>query len=532
MNHRQPTCIAIAWLALAPVFVTAEEPPPEVIVVCPQSLQAEITPWVEYRRAGGYRVAVTGEVADGETIRSAIRDAAAAAKSRGSRLAAILLVGDVAHREDQAKHAVPTHLAKAKINIRWGSEPQIATDNWYADLDGDDVPDVPIGRFSVDSPNELKQVVAKTIAYEQQSGFGLWRRRLHFIAGVGGFGKLADSVLESGTRYFLTQGIPAAYRSTMTYANWRSPYCPDPSRFRESIIQKHNEGCLFWVYIGHGQKTHLDVMRTPAGGYPILSNRDVPQLTSAQGSPVALFLSCYAGAFDQPEDCLAEMMLRQESGPVAVIAGSRVTMPYAMAVMGSTMLEECFERRTPTVGQMLLAAKRRMAADDEQTPNRDMLDSIASVISPAPVDLRGERMEHLHLFNLLGDPLLSIRHPQAMEVSTVEGAAAGEEIEITATSPIAGRCRIELIVQRDRLTFTPPERNEFRQDAQARAATQAVYHRANDPRLVSGDLQVESGEFRTRLTIPAEASGPCHVSVFVEGEDDFAVGACDIRVRE
>ncbi|MEX1223961.1 MAG: C25 family cysteine peptidase, partial [Pirellulales bacterium] len=318
-------------------------PAAEVMVICPAGLNEALAPWVAHRRAGGYRVAVSHAVDDANTIRRTIRAAAADAARRGGRLEAVLLVGDVAADDQPNPLAVPTHLAEAKINIRWGSEPHIATDNWYADLDDDDVPDVAIGRFAVDSAAELRQVIAKTIAYEQQPDFGMWRRRLHFVAGVGGFGKLADGVLESGTRYFLTGGIPAAYRSTMTYANWRSPYCPDPHRFRETTLARLNDGCLFWVYIGHGHKQHLDVMRTPAGGFPILSNQDVPHIAPARGAPVALFLSCYAGAFDQPEDCLAEKMLRHESGPVAVIAGSRVTMPYAMAVMGSTMLEECFD---------------------------------------------------------------------------------------------------------------------------------------------------------------------------------------------
>lgn len=524
-------------LAIALLFggsAAAEPQPPaaEVMVICPAGLADELAPWVDHRRAGGYRVAVSHQVDDADTIRHTIRAAAADAARRGGRLAAVLLVGDVASDAEDNKLALPTHLAEAKINIRWGSEPHIATDNWYADLDGDDVPDVAIGRFTVDSAAELRQVIAKTIAYEQQPDFGMWRRRLHFVAGVGGFGKLADGVLESGTRYFLTGGIPAAYRSTMTYANWRSPYCPDPHRFREMTLARLNDGCLFWVYIGHGHQQHLDVMRTPAGGFPILSNQDVPHIAPARGAPVALFLSCYAGAFDQAEDCLAEKMLRHESGPVAVIAGSRVTMPYAMAVMGSTMLEECFDRRAPTVGQMLLTAKRRLAAEDEDDPNRAMLDAIAAAISPAPVDLRGERLEHLHLFNLLGDPLLQIRHPKTIELTAPAGAAAGEEIEIVATSPIAGRCRIELVVRRDRLTFKPPQRNEFKQDAQSRAAAQAIYDRANDPRLVTGDLEVQAGEFRTRLRIPDDASGPCHVCVFVEGEDDFALGSCDVSVRK
>ncbi len=55
---------------------------------------------------------------------------------------------------------------------------------------------------------------------------------------------------------------------------------------------------------------------------------------SSGAAPIAIMLACYTAAFDQPQDCLAEQMLKAEGGPVAVYGGSRVTMPYAMSVMG------------------------------------------------------------------------------------------------------------------------------------------------------------------------------------------------------
>ena len=75
-------------------------------------------------------------------------------------------------------------------------------------------------------------------------------------------------------------------------------------------------------------------------------------------APIALLLCCSTGGFDQREDCLAEELLRADGGPAAAIAGSRVTMPYAMSVLGAELLRIYFQDRPATIGELLLAAKR------------------------------------------------------------------------------------------------------------------------------------------------------------------------------
>src|SRR5581483_759475 len=137
-------------------------------------------------------------------------------------------------------------------------------------------------------------------------------------------GALVDMAVESVAKSILCDQIPAAYCTSMTYASWRSPYCPDPATFGQTTLDRLNEGCLFWIYMGHSQRQFVDFMRVPHTHYPILTSRDVPRLQATDGATIAIFLSCYTGAFDS-DDCLAEQMLRSEGGPVAVLGGSRVT---------------------------------------------------------------------------------------------------------------------------------------------------------------------------------------------------------------
>jgi hypothetical protein len=264
--------------------------------------------------------------------------------------------------------------------------------------------------------------------------------------------------------------------------------------------------------------------------YPILTDRDVPRLHCQSGASIACFLACYTAAFDQKEDCLAEEMLRTEGAPVAILGGSRVTMPYAMAVMGMEIMDEVFVRQPQTLGEAVLAAKRSMVRPQELSARRAMLDALAALLSPSGADLAAERAEHLDLFNLIGDPALRLHYSRRLQVEVNRTVSAGQHLDVTGACPIAGQCTVELVVRRDRLTFDPPARDRFDSSSTALAQYNEIYRRANDPRLAQAQLEVQEGRFATQLQVPAEARGDCHVRVFVAGESDFATGAADVQI--
>jgi hypothetical protein len=504
---------------------------PDTVVVCPAAFRTALEPWMKHRTKQGHEIALVSNLKTPLEIRAEIREIA-----KGKALRFVVLVGDadpaMKRRKDIRAVCVPAHYAKAKVNILWGSEPEIATDNWYADLNDDVVPDVAIGRLTADTPAELSRIVEKIIAYENSSDFGKWRRRIHFVAGVGGFGKVADSVLEMGARKLITDGVPAPFSTTMTYGSWRSPYCPDPRHFHQATLDRLNDGSLFWVYIGHGQARTLDRVRVPGKTHHILDVRDVAKLQCVNGSPIAIFLACYTGAFDARSDCLAEEMLRRKGGPVAIVSGSRMTMPYAMSMMGTAMMDEYFIRRRQTLGEVMLHAKRSMVRPQGFSTRRLMLDMLAKAISPKEVDLAEERKEHLHLFNLIGDPLLRLRHPEPVKVKVTGTAIAGETLRISGHCTLKGRCTLELVVRRDRLTFKPSGRPEFDSASAKLAAYQEVYQRANDHRLMHCEVALVDGAFEKTIRIPKAARGACHIRVFVEGQSGYALGAANVRIKQ
>jgi hypothetical protein len=516
-------------LVLASLALISPLPAADTLVVCPEAFRPSLEPWVAHRAGQGHSLVFLPPAASADELAASIR-----ATARSHALKFVVLVGDcdpqaAADPKLQAC-CIPTKIVPAKIIRKLGEDENIATDNEFADLDGDGIPDLAVGRLPADTPQELALIVRKILQYEAQRG-GAWRRRINFVAGLGGFGQLADAALEMGAKKFITENIPPEFACTMTYGSWQSPYCPDPRRFHEATIEGLNQGCLFWVYIGHGSRRNLDWIRTPdERNFEILDCRHIPKLTCNNGPPIALFMACYTAAFDQPEDCLAEELLRREGGPVAIVGGSRVTMPYAMGVLGVEMLRECFAERRPTIGEVFCNSKRGLVLRPRDDPDSKTLDFLASMLN-IHNDLPAERAEHLSLFNLIGDPLLRIPRPALAKVQAPATARPGDELQVSGHCELDGEASLELVVRRDRLTFEPPHRRQFDPSPAVLAEYNKIYQKANQHGLAAWPVTVKDGQFQARITVPPQAQGKCHVRLFLDGPTGTACGAADIEIQ-
>ena len=394
-----------------------------------------------------------------------------------------------------------------------------------------------MGRIVATDAKELERYVDRVIKYESDSGNQQWRRRINLIAGLGGFGSVTDGLIESTAKQIITDKIPASYNTSVTYGSWQSPYCPDPRLFSQTTIERFNEGCLFWIYVGHGDRQRLDKVRVPEQRFDILDDESAEALNCRSGSPIAIFLACYTGAIDSSRDCLAEQMVKQPGGPVAVICGSRVTMPYAMSLLSIEMADEFFDGQCLTIGQLLRKAKLAMVnpkpiADDDKY--RQMIESMGQSLSPLPKQLEAEKREHLHLVNLLGDPLLRLRRPLNVDLQCVGEATAGKTLKIKGASSVAGQLTIELVYRRDRFRVRSKRRRTFEADDQKLADYQKSYLQAHDQVCVSKQLTIAAGSFDTSIEIPLDVKGECEVRAMVVGDasqnTEFALGSRSVKI--
>ena len=497
----------------------------DTLVVCPQPYVAAMQPWLQYRMQQGHRIGIVTDTTSKAKIRTTIRQAA-----KDGPLKQALLVGD-AVADQSGDVGVPVHYQKGIVNVHFGSEPELPTDNYYADLDDDQIPDLAVGRFSAQSEDDVKTIVAKTLAYETSLKPGSWQRRLHFVAGLGGFGSVVDTMMETMTKKFLTDEIPPHFEAIVAQGSWQSIYCPDPREFRDEVVRQLNDGGLFWVYMGHGHVETLDYVRVPNDAYPILTTKDTAALHNETSNPIAIFLSCYTGAFDASRDCIAERLQREEGGPVAVFAGSRVTMPYAMGVMGTAMLQQYFQEKQPTLGQLILHTKRQMALDEDKSGKRKMLDMMARMVSPKPELLREERLEHLALFNLFGDPLLKLPQASPVELSIPDSARPGSKIDVTGATSVEGKVHLELVCRRDGCVADLSKRVTYDPAHDQLSTYTSTYQAANNRLWQTLELDPYNGKFQAQLEIPPTCHGACHVRAWVEGTSQVGLGSHDIQIE-
>ncbi len=394
--------------ALLCLLLAATPAAPDTLVICPAEFRPALVTWEDYRRRQGHEILVIDPPNRPADIQATIRRVAL-----GGQLKYLVLIGDVPETQVDATQGLspsaPTNYVPAKINTRWGSEPMIASDIPYCDLDGDGVPDLAAGRVPADSIEELAVFVRKVIRYERQATPGPWERRLNVVAGGGGFGAVADAVIEAAGRHVIQQTVPPDYEVRHTPANPAHPNFSPGGAIRGQIRAQFSAGSLAWIYLGHGLPCELDRVPTPVGPQPILSVADVHELRCGPQSALAVLIACYTGSIDAPRDCLAEELSLADQGPVAVIAATRVTMPYGNTVLGYELLRACFHEHPAVLGDILRLAQRRTLGDATGDALRSSLDAIAQGISPPPLDLAAERSEHVLMYHLLGDPLLRLR---------------------------------------------------------------------------------------------------------------------------
>ena len=510
--------------------------PYDTLVVVAPDLVPAIERWVDYRTQQGHRLLVVKGQRFAVDNRNLIRHVVAAHR----KIEHLVLVGDAGDWTKSPTELLPTDRVLAEVNFMFGSEMEIATDNTYADLNGDATPELNVGRIVATDAQELEQYVDRVIQYESEASDHRdqqWRRRINLIAGLGGFGSVTDGLIESTAKQIITDKIPASYDTSVTYGSWQSPYCPDPRLFSQTTIERFNEGCLFWIYVGHGDRQRLDKVRVPKQRFDILDSESARSLNCTSGSPIAIFLACYTGAIDSSRDCLAEQMVKQPGGPVAVICGSRVTMPYAMSLLSIEMADQFFEGQCVTIGQLMRRSKLAMvspkpiAQDDNY---RQMIQSMGQSLSPLPKQLNAEKREHLHLVNLLGDPLLRLKRPSNVDLQCVGEATAGQTLKIQGVASVGGRLTIELVYRRDRFRVRSKRRRKFEPEDQKLADYQRTYRQAHDQVCVGKQLTIDAGSFETSLEIPRDVKGACEVRAMVVGDgnqkSDMALGSRSIKI--
>jgi beta propeller repeat protein len=293
----------------------------------------------------------------------------------------VLLVGDA--DTDTANYYLPSHLS---TSIVFSSN--IVTDYWFSCInddnedgvidDDDRVGDIIIGRFSIQTIEDLSAVASKTINYELNPPVYPeedWGSKVLMTSGFYGPEAGMNNMPYMRDRYM----FPNRFEITELYATEYE----DHELMKEDMMAEIGRGHAIFAHNGHGQTNAWSLGWYPGcgGGHAMFWAYYTNLLNNNDKLPIIFSIACETGRFDEDYQCLGERFVNvDDKGAIAFLGASRpTTLGDAIALLKET-LTIIANREDFILGRSIFEAKLGI-----------------SLINSARL-----------LFNLLGDPALDM----------------------------------------------------------------------------------------------------------------------------
>jgi uncharacterized repeat protein (TIGR01451 family) len=341
----------------------------DYLIITPEELGEAAQELAAYRQSQGLETMVvfTEDIMDefnyGIESPQAIRDFigyAYASWNKPPRY--IVLAGDGSfdykNYRGYSENLVPVMLTTTPLGL-------FPSDNLYADVDGDHVPDVALGRLPVLTPQEIRDMLGKMQAFE-----GSARDRVIFLADDpdtgGNFPADSDDI---------AMLVPPSYQKEKIYL--LNP--GQISTVRTQLLEEINKGALLVNYIGHAAYSLLSYDG-------ILYPEDLDSWTNYHGLPVLTAMTCVVGMYAYPGlDTLTEaMVLKADGGAVASWAPTGLSYNSLSKILDEEFFRAAFDETDEILGDVILEAFEGY-------------------------DARGGPVYVMDIYNLQGDPALKLR---------------------------------------------------------------------------------------------------------------------------
>lgn len=343
----------------------------EYLIVAPRELLAPAQDLADYRRADGLSTQVVrleqlyDEFSDSQPTPWAVRNFLEVAVREWSIAPRYLLLAGAGTFDPRDLLGTGDNLlAPVLMGTPHGLA---ASDNLLADLTGDGIADLAVGRLPVLTVGEFEAYIEKVRGFE--SADGEWRREALLLADDADAAGDFDAASEEAA-----SDLPPDFDLERVYLSQL-----DIGPARQETIKRWREGALLVNYFGHGGVTQL-----AAEG--LLTNDDVEALDSGPRSPILVAMTCVVGRFELPGfDSLGErLVLRPDGGAIAVWAPTSLSSTG----LGRALSTEFYRRLLGRDRDVRLGDAARMA-----------LEAVGGGGDPAQV---------LTTHTLLGDPALRV----------------------------------------------------------------------------------------------------------------------------
>ncbi len=340
--------------SLVETDLTDSDSQADLLIVTTRTLAPALAPLVAEREAQGLtvRVAMMDELYDNfaggmespDAIVNFVRFAVEEWQDPDPRY--LFLVGDAttdtlgnfANRPKNPIASPPNYVPSMLVDVPAAGE--TVSDARLADIDGDRRPDLAVGRWPVDTVREVENLVTRTLAYEKAApaanALFSW-----------------DESDEGGAEF-----------SSFTERLLVNSEFPDeaaerlPGATAEELTSRWQEGAWIVSYVGHGS---LDLW----GKDEVLSSSQVNNLGSDFAPPVVLQFTCLTGQFAYPAaDSISEVMLKDEGGPVLLVASTSLTLSTHQSPFAEAFLTELQNPAMERIGDVLQIAKTALLTEN------------------------------------------------------------------------------------------------------------------------------------------------------------------------
>ena len=406
--------------------------PVQYVIITNETMQSEFQRLADWKTKSGVSAVVRTvswirqNYPDGcdipETVRKFVRDAYA---NWGTTW--VLLGGDsdvIPARYGWSTYtggeAIPTDLYYQCLDGNWNADgDELFGEGWageaypgdYADL----YPDVWVGRAPVNTVEEARLFVDKTLGYTKNPPSNFATRSLFFSEVL--FpktyvpsGTQCDTVALDGAELTETAiaFMPPSFHVAKLYEN----YLCYPGAYQETkqaVVDSLNVGYGLAEHVGHGYRNTLSVADAT------LVNADVDALTNGSRMGIVIAENCTSAAFDF--NCVGErFVLNEDGGSVCYLGSTRFDYPTTAWVFQDELFRLLFEEGTTNIGQALAISKIPFIS-----------------LSQSDDSYRWTQF----VLILLGDPQLAVwtNEPATMNVAYSPQMVAGSPyFEVTVTS--------------------------------------------------------------------------------------------------
>ncbi len=314
----------------------------DLVIITTQALSPSMGPLKALRQSQGMKVAVVDvediydEFSFGQKTPQSVKDFLSYAKGNWSPAPRfVLLAGDATYDPRNYLGRGEVDLVPTKLvgTVQF----ETASDDWFADFDGDAIAEMAVGRLPVRTPEEAATVVGKIVGYDgaQATNSALLVNDLT----IGYNFQQASQTVKS----LIPAGLPVVQVDRVVM---------DDAAAKAATMDNLNRGPKVVNYLGHGAPGIWS-------NASLLTVTDAKSLRNRDHLSVYVMMTCLNGLYtDQRSLTLAGALIKSpDGGAVAVWASSGMTEAAGQVSLDQELFKYLFSGKLTTVGEAVMNAK-------------------------------------------------------------------------------------------------------------------------------------------------------------------------------